>query len=113
MKPNPGRIVLYRLTAEDVESINRRRDDFNRTMAGDPENKHPAWVPGAVAHYGNRVSVGDYWPMIIVRRWTDEFGPGEHGVNGQVILDGSDTLWVTSVKQGDGNGTWTWPVREE
>ena len=36
-----------------------------------------------------------------------------NGVNGQVFLDGDDSLWVTSIKEGTESGTWEWPKKEE
>lgn len=56
-----------------------------------------------MAHVGNAVETGQTYPMVIVRCWgTTE----ESSVNGQVLLDGSDALWVTSVSQGDGPRHW-------
>jgi len=76
------------------------------------------WPTGAQAHIGNAAHVGDVFPMIIVRLWPDEYGPGRMGINGQVMLDGNDVLWVTSVKEqtewSEPNpvpGTWHWPPR--
>ena len=42
-----------------------------------------------------------------------EHGPDFDGVNGQVFLDGNDSLWVTSAKEGTTPGTWCWPERVE
>lgn len=39
----------------------------------------------------NEVLEGDEYPMVVVRQNDDG------SVNGQVFLDGPDTLWVTSV----------------
>ena len=69
------------------------------------------WPLGAQAHIGNSASEGQEFPMVVVRVWTDEFGPGKPGVNGQAFLDGNDALWVTSVGEGDGDGQWHWPAR--
>lgn len=83
--PSVGRLVHYRLSAKDAETINHRRTQ----------------------HVGNPANEGDILPMIMVRVW-----PGDtHGVNGQVLLDGNDQLWVTSVAEGDGPGTWSSPPR--
>lgn len=79
-----GRIVHYRLTAQDAGEINGRR--VTRTYA-----------------VGNTVGVGDVLPMVVVRVW------GVEGVNGQVFLDGNDTLWVTSRPEGTEPGMWSWP----
>lgn len=85
MIPSPGRIVEYTLSEEDVNRIALNRG----TRAG--------------SNQGNFVSLGDKYPMVIVRCWGSE---ETSLVNGQVLLDGSDTLWVTSVGQGEGHRTW-------
>jgi len=81
----PGRIVLYKLSANDADTINHRR---------------------AISHRGkgNVTRAGDVVPLIVVRVWPD-------GVNGQAILDGDDAHWVTSARQGDAEGQWAWPHR--
>lgn len=86
-----GRKVHYVLDALSVQRIQAQR-------AEDPR-KH-----------GNTPTVGDHVPMEIVRVWPNEFGPETDGVNGQCLLDGNDTLWVTSVKFDDKKslGTWHW-----
>lgn len=43
-------------------------------------------------------SKGNIVPLIVVRVWQNEYGT-QPGVNGQVILDGEFTLWVTSVRE--------------
>ncbi len=80
MKPTIGRIVHYKLPA-DISS-----------KSG--QNPHQA---------------GQEVPMIIVVVWPNEYGPGHEGVNGQAFLDGNESLWVTSAKEGNGNGEWHWP----
>ena len=101
MKPSIGRIVHYVLNQQDVEQIERRRV----RNAG----RGPNWPAGAQAHVGNPVSVGERVPMIICVVWPNEHGPNFDGVNGQVILDGNDSLWITSAKEGTEPGTWHWP----
>ena len=98
-----GSIVHYVLNQDNVNEINRRRG-----MAGSlPEN----WPRTAQMHVGNPVTPGEHIPMIVVAVWPNEFGPDVHGVNGQALLDGNDSLWVTSVKYdgGTAQGTWHWP----
>lgn len=87
-----GRIVHYILTEKDVETIRIDRELSIR------------------ASRGNNPRVGDHVPMMVVKVWPDEFGPGVPGVNGQCFLDGNDSLWVTSAKYNDGfhAGTWHW-----
>lgn len=81
--PRMGQIVLYRLDDADAAAIAHRR-----LMDG--------------VRSSNRVEAGDVYPMIVVRAWRNEFGEGKHGVNGQVLLDGPDQHWVTSVPEGNG-----------
>jgi hypothetical protein len=54
--------------------------------------------------YGNTARVGEEYPAIVVRVWLDGYG-----INGQVFLDGPDTLWITSAKEGTEPGQWRWP----
>lgn len=86
----PGDIVIYQLSEDDAKMVNDRRVDGAGHGYG--------WPAGAQAHAGNTVRAGEEYPMVVVRVW------GQTGVNGQVLLDGSDTLWVTSVGPGDGPG---------
>lgn len=90
--PTIGRIVLYCLSAQDAEEINRRRtspDSIAKRIFAEP----PAWPVGAQAHIGNGVAVGDVYPAVIVRTWGDT---PDAVVNLQVFLDGNDTFWATS-----------------
>ena len=72
-----ARIAVYRLSERDVHRI--------------------ADLPGV----NNSVRPGDEAAMLITRDW----GDGE--VNGRVFLDGEDTLWITSVKEGSGVGQYS------
>lgn len=107
-QPSAGRIVHLRLSKEQAEQINRRRTTstaiYERLQSG-------AWPAGAQAHIGNIAAEGDIVPLLVVRVWPDEYGPGIPGVNGQAFLDGNDTLWVTSAREGTEPGTWFWPPR--
>lgn len=89
MKPSIGRIVHYVLTQSDANKIEhlRNSEDFQ----------------------GNPHSAGQHLPMIIAIVWPNEYGDSHDGVNGQVIVDGNFGLWITSVKEGEGPGTWHWP----
>lgn len=101
--PTIGRIVHFRLSAACAEAINRRRKHARDHM---PE--HVRASTGVQLHVGNEAREGDTLPMLIV---------AVHGktpdscVNGQVFLDGNDTLWATSVSAGEGPGTFSWPGR--
>lgn len=111
MKPSLGRIVHYRLSAQDAEQVNRRRTtgksiaDRMKMVGSDSIT---AWPQGAQAHIGNEVKEGDTFPMLIVQLWGDS---ETSSVNGQVFLDGNDVLWATSVSVGEGPHTWSWPER--
>lgn len=115
--PSIGRIVHYRLSAQDVEQIMRRRttgksiaDRMNASTAA-VEGGAPAivaWPAGAQAHIGNDVKEGDVFPMMITRTWGESSGSA---VNGQVFLDSNDVFWARSRTVGDQPGTFSWPMR--
>lgn len=95
-----GRVVHYRLSEHDATIINRRRP----VAAG---YEPPA---GTQRHVGNGVSAGDVFPLVVTRVWSAEGGT----INGQVLLDGNDNLWVTSVSEAtspDQTCAWFWPPR--
>lgn len=83
-----GTFVLYRLSAEDVDRINQNR--FAMVYTTDLGPMKPCT--------GNSVAEDDIFPLLITRVSDDDT------VNGQVFLDGNDTLWVTSRVAGDGPG---------
>jgi len=94
MKPTIGRIVHYRLSAQDAQEITSRR--------------------GVRAHAneflrGNSVKEGDTFPAMIVHVWGEA---PESAVQLQVFLDGNDTHWATSVQVGEGPHTYSWPTRD-
>jgi len=101
MEPTVGRIVYYKLSAQDVEAISRRREDYRN-------NNKENWPMGAQAHIGNPAREGVIVPMIVTAVWPGEYGEGSFGLNGQALLDGNDVLWITSAKQGSNNGQWDW-----
>lgn len=111
MTPTIGRTVLYTLTAQDAEAVNRRRTTGasiaerikQGVMTSEPPHRS-VWPVGAQAHIGNEAHEGDVVPMVIVRVWS------ETTVNGQALLDGNDVLWVTSATEGTGPHTWAWPT---
>ena len=103
MQPTVGRIVHYKLSAGDAANIGQHRLSATAPLPAD-------WPKGAQAHVGNTPSEGDVLPLVICRVWPNEYGD-QPGVNGQVLLDGNDTLWVTSRKEGTEPGTWAWPSR--
>ena len=108
MEVTIGRIVIFKLLAEQAEQINRRRTDvasISERMKNTGWSQH--WHDGTQAHIGNQAFEGYEYPLIVTQVWS----PG--CVNGQVLLDGNDCLWVTSSTEGDQNGQWHWPVIEK
>lgn len=105
--PTIGRIVHYRLSADDAEQIMRRRTNGHKIRER-MEMTPPQWPTGAQAHIGNDVKEGDAFPMLITRVWGDT---PTCAVNGQAYLDGNDVLWVTSACVGEGPRTFSWPTR--
>ncbi len=124
MIPTIGRIVHYRLSADDAAQINRRRTtgaSIAERLKWGPAGKHSetlsaqtdagyirAWPAGAQAHIGNSAEEGQIFPMLITRVWGDT---PESAVNGQLFLDGNDVLWITSATAGEGPHQFTWPTR--
>ncbi len=100
MIPSIGRIVEYTLTRQEAESINKRRLDAVNSEVSKTNS-------GAVVHAGNHVVEGEKYPLIITRVWGTHEGAA---VNGQVLLDGNDNLWVTSRVEGVGAGQWHKPT---
>lgn len=97
-----GRVVLYTLHEQDAEQINRRRTTGRSIHDRIADQK---WPLGAQAHIGNDVKAGEQFPMIVTKVWA----PGY--VSGQVLLDGNDCFWATSVMEGEGGHSWSWPPR--
>lgn len=95
-----GRIVHYVLGANDAAEAERRR------VVGVGHGE--GWPAGAQAHVGNIPHQGEHMAMVV----TSVFGMGGI-VNGQVFLDGNDSLWVTSreFSEGGQDATWHWPER--
>ena len=91
-----GDMVIYQLSAADAEGVNRRREHASHNM-----DMMRVTKTGYQAHVGNRVFMGEAVPMIVTKIFRAEL------INGQVILDGTDSLWVTSAVQGEGLGTWS------
>ena len=99
MTPTIGRIVHYRLSQADAEVINRRRVDAAESsvlaLAG--------MKTGAQAHIGNTVYVAYVVTMMVTAVVHDG------RVNGQLILDGNDSLWVKGADRGAEPAQWDWP----
>lgn len=112
--PRVGHVVCYTLTADDAAQINRRRTTSREI--GFLLNRSD-WPKGAQAHIGSHASAGETVPLIVTGSACEE----SKGwlVNGQAMLDGTDTLWVQNVPQHTANldvsgtpGAWSWPVLE-
>ncbi len=83
-----GRIVLYRIGPADLIAMRSTRG-HDATIASP---RGPA-TPGVVsARTPTMPAAGDVFPMIITKANKDT-----GAVNGQVFLDGEDTLWVEGV----------------
>jgi hypothetical protein len=92
-KPSVGAHVLYKLCASDIGQI-----DLHRAQIA---HQHNGYV-------GNAPSIGQVFPAFVVADWS-----GGTYLNLHVMLDGYDTLWVTSRQQGDGEGQWSWPAAQD
>ena len=77
-----GKQVLYKLSSNDAEVINRRR--VNSIVTSDV-----TWPKEAQVHFGNEALEGQVYPGVIVREWSDTY-------NLQIFLDGNDIYWATS-----------------
>jgi hypothetical protein len=95
--PAVGDVVLYTLSDGNAQAINARRADATRNVT--------AATDGSQIYTGNRVFAGDVYPMVITRVWG---ATPLSAVNGQVLLDGNDVLWATSISPGDGEGHFVW-----
>lgn len=100
MKSLLGLTVLYTLTSQDAEQINRRRTNPNSIADRIEQDK---WPMGAQAHIGNRVYADETYPATVVRQW------GPDTVNLKVHLDGTDFYWAPSIINGDDRGEWKFP----
>lgn len=101
MEPSMCRIVVYQLNEKDTDEINRRRTTRDAIAQ---RIRTGQWPIGAQAHIGKVVQEGDEFPLIIIR-------VNGYLVSGQVVLDGTDVLWVRDVAMGNLPGCWSWPSR--
>lgn len=84
-KPTIGRIVHLTLTERLASEINR-----------DP------------AIGGNAANEGETYPLMITRVWPEETYLDGMTINGQLLLDGPNNKWMTSVHYGTAPGSWHW-----
>lgn len=96
MLPKPRILVDYRLTADDATAINKHRSDALLATASN-------MFDGTQVHIGQAVKAGEDHAMLITRVVEAKDG-GK--VNGQVILDGNDSLFVAGAVEGTTNGRW-------
>lgn len=121
--PTVGQVVLYKLHANDVTAVTSLRDahssawqEVERLSARDTDtfpSRRSGYSAARSAYgslpsttFGNAPAAGDIVPLIVVTVSPDEFGEGIPGANGQALLDGMDSLWVISAREGVVNGTW-------
>lgn len=84
----------YKLTTEDAQEINRRRIGWAR------EEPPSDWPTGAQAHFGNPAHEGEVYPAVVVLDIDGTLA------NLQVFLDGNDSFWATSRRNGTEPGEW-------
>lgn len=101
-KPTIGRIVHYRLSADDAQYINARRAHAQAHLDHHRETKN-----GAQIHVGSQVGGGDLVAMVVTSV------PKNFGrlIDGKCLLNGSDDYWVTNVSHGNNTSQWCWPER--
>ena len=86
--PDIGQVVLYSLTEEQADEINRRRQ----------ESPTPGYGPGVIP--------GDTVPMV-VEACAAGYDDGICAVAGRLLIDDEDeNWWVTSVTEGVAPGAW-------
>lgn len=81
--PSVGVIVMYTLDVTARNRIEQRRGRGN--------------------YQGSPVQPGDVLPMVVTRVF-----PQYGNINGQLILDGDGSLWVTNAAEGLEQGRWSW-----
>ena len=88
MMPDIGQVVLYSLTEEQAEEINRLRQQ------------------SSASGYGTGVIPGDAVPML-VEACAAGYDDGVCAIAGRLLLDDdADNWWVTSVIEGIAPGAW-------
>ncbi len=88
MLPDIGQVVLYSLTEEQAEEINRRRE----------QSATPGYGPGVIP--------GEAVPMLVAA-CAAGYDDGIAAVAGRLLIDDDDeNWWVTSVMEGVAPGAW-------
>ena len=97
-KAIPPFVVNYVMDKQCAEAINARRRAAMAEVRAKTSDRN-----ARPAIEGNEVHEGTIYPAIVVARWSALC------VNLQVILDGNDSVWVTSVSEGEAPGNWFHP----
>ena len=96
-RPKVGDAVLYKLSSYDVDAIEAARAERN------------AAIPGSFSR-ANQVHAGDIYHATVVRTFDsddDTTTAVGNNINLSVQLDGDDTYWATSRREGDIDGTYS------
>lgn len=104
MRASAGRTVMYTLSQQDAEEVNRRRDDFETGMAC-------ALHIGYQGHVGDPVHPRDVLPAVVIAVYTNAIMPDL--VDLRVLLPGNDVLWAPLRPEGtraEDTAVWNWPV---
>lgn len=94
-----GSLLHYFLTKDDIDKITASRDAI--------ASVHSRFIEDSVGPEGNPHYEGDVVAMIVTAVHSSDC------VNGQLVLDGNDSLWVTSRTKGEGVGQWQEPEDSE
>jgi hypothetical protein len=87
MFPTIGQVVLYTLTEQQAEEINRHRQQ-------------------SPSGYGAGVTPGDTVPMLVAA-CAAGYDDGLYAIAGRLLIDDDDEdWWVTSVTEGAAPGAW-------
>lgn len=98
--PTLGRIVHFTMNDQIAQIINAARKKAHADLRAKTSDRMAEPVRN-----GNEATEGQRVAMMIVAIHSETL------VNGQLMLDGNDSHWVTSVAQGEGAGCWSWPER--
>jgi hypothetical protein len=90
--PSVGRIVHYQMTSYDCTMLKEQRASLE--LKTDP--KSIGGFSTKLAAEGNGYKEGEIVAAVIVRTWGDSV---ESSCNLQLLLDGNDSMWKTSVSQ--------------
>lgn len=95
--PVLGEWVHYTLSQTDAEAINAKRAAYSSQTDG-LDDVTAEKLKGYQEFRGNFAQAGQTYPAIVVRSWSGT------SANLQVLLDGTDTYWTTSVSPSEEAG---------